>query len=44
MKHPSKNLELLQYMDKVRFAADKFEGLGWRSYDKQFRIAMSKCT
>lgn len=36
--HPTRAQELLKYMTLVRFAASKFGGWGWRSYDQQFRM------
>ena len=37
VSHPSKSLELLQYMESIRYAAATFPGLGWLTYDEQVR-------
>ena len=36
--HTSHAIELLKYTDIVRSAAQQFGGLGWRTYDIQFRL------
>ena len=36
--HTSRAIELLKYTDIVRSAAQQFGGLGWRTYDIQFRL------
>ena len=36
--HNSRAIELVKYMDIVRSAAQQFGGLGWRTYDIQFRL------
>ena len=41
-RHPARFLELLKYAEIVRTAAVQFPGLGWRNYDKQFRLRMEK--
>lgn len=36
--HPQRAQELLKYGNIVRTAAEKFQGWGWRTYDRQFRL------
>ena len=36
--HPACMQELLKYGDTIRKAAGRFEGGGWREYDRQFRL------
>ena len=38
MKHPTRCAELLKYAEIVRMAAIQYPGLGWRTYDEQFRL------
>jgi hypothetical protein len=33
---------LLHYMEIIRFATTKWGGFGWRAYDKQFRVLLSR--
>lgn len=37
-KHPDKAAEMLQYISIIREAAHRNTGLGWRTYDEQFRL------
>jgi hypothetical protein len=37
-----KALEMLVYMENIRYAADNFQGLGWKKYNEQFRLKMTK--
>ena len=39
--HPHKALELLQYMDTIRYAASTYPGRGWAIYDEQTRKTWS---
>lgn len=34
--------ELLKYMSVVRLAAKSFRGIGWKSYDEQFRLRQAR--
>ena len=36
--HPHRTQELLKYMSLVRTAASRYQGFGWRDYDKHFRM------
>ncbi|KAJ8303595.1 hypothetical protein KUTeg_019991 [Tegillarca granosa] len=36
--HPSRFLEFLKYMHDIRLGASRIRGMGWRSYDEQFRL------
>lgn len=38
LKHPTRCAELLKYAEIVRMAAVQYPGLGWRTYDEQFRL------
>ena len=38
VRHPGRCAELLKYAETVRMASVQFPGLGWRSYDEQFRL------
>ncbi len=38
VRHPNRFGELLKYSESIRLAAAQFPGLGWRSYDEQFRL------
>jgi hypothetical protein len=40
--HPGKSLEMLHYMDIIRLAYTKWGGFGWRAYDEQFRVLISR--
>ena len=40
IRHPGRVVELLRYAETIRTAALQFPGLGWRSYDEQFRLRM----
>ena len=40
--HPRKSLELLHYMEIIRFASTKWTGFGWRAYDEHFRVLLSR--
>jgi hypothetical protein len=40
--HPGKSLELLHYMEIIHFASTKLTGFGWRAYDEQFRVLLSR--
>jgi hypothetical protein len=35
--------DMLDYVEDIRFAATKWGGYGWRTYDEQFRVLMSSC-
>lgn len=39
--HKDKYRELLVYFKLIQFAADNFEGFGWRTYDELFRAEMN---
>lgn len=39
--HNDRAIEMLQYMDIVRSAAQQYGGMGWRTYDIQFRLKQS---
>ncbi|XP_021378272.1 uncharacterized protein LOC110466217 [Mizuhopecten yessoensis] len=39
--HPAKIPGLLKYMDSVRVGARRCNGLGWKSYDEQYRLRKS---
>lgn len=39
--HPAKVPGLLKYMDSVRLGAKRCHGLGWKSYDEQYRLRKS---
>lgn len=39
--HPQKFQALLKYMNVVRLGASRVRGLGWKSYDEQFRLKMN---
>jgi hypothetical protein len=36
--HPHRTQELLKYASLIRTAAARYQGWGWREYDKQFRM------
>ncbi len=36
--HPHRAQELLKYMSLVRTSAERYQGFGWREYDRQFRM------
>jgi hypothetical protein len=38
--HPEKYQALLKYMHIVRLGASRLNGLGWKTYDEQFRLKM----
>ena len=38
--HPEKYQALLKYMHIVRIGASRINGLGWKTYDEQFRLKM----
>jgi hypothetical protein len=38
--HPEKYQALLKYMHIVRLGASRINGLGWKTYDEQFRLKM----
>ena len=40
--NPSKSLELLLYSETIRIASINYSVFGWRNYDEQFRIMISK--
>ncbi|VDI58364.1 Hypothetical predicted protein [Mytilus galloprovincialis] len=40
--HTSQFQELLKYMQTVRLGAKRYEGLGWKLYDEQFRLRRSQ--
>ena len=39
--HPHRTQELLKYMNVIRKAASRHQGLGWRTYDQQFRLRLA---
>ena len=39
--HPERTQELLKYMNIIRTGQKRFGGVGWRSYDEQFRYRLS---
>ena len=39
--NPDKAQELLKYISNVRLGAKQYGGLGWRSYDQQFRLRLA---
>lgn len=40
-KHPTRAIELLQYMDTIRKLARRFSGNTWILYDKEFRMGQA---
>ncbi len=36
--HPHRTQELLKYMSLIRTAAARYQGYGWREYDRQWRL------
>ncbi|XP_033733377.1 uncharacterized protein LOC117322521 isoform X2 [Pecten maximus] len=40
--HPERFQELLKYVQTIRLGASRCTGLGWRSYDEQFRLRRSQ--
>lgn len=38
--HPEKFQDLLKYMQTIRLGASRTPGMGWRSYDEQFRLRL----
>ncbi len=36
--HSTRAIEMLKYMDTIRSAAHQSGGMGWRTYDEQFRL------
>lgn len=41
-KHPSQGREIMKYMSVIRRIASRSSGLGWKSYDEQFRGKRAK--
>ena len=41
-KHPQKAKEMLKYCEVIRQASRDYQGLGWRDYDKEFRMRMEQ--
>ena len=39
--HPSKYQGMLKYINIIRLGASRLRGMGWKSYDEQFRFKMS---
>ncbi|XP_069114905.1 uncharacterized protein [Argopecten irradians] len=40
--HPERVHELLKYIQTIRLGAGRCNGMGWRSYDEQFRLRRSQ--
>lgn len=39
--HPEKNQDVLKYMNTIRTGAKRHGGMGWKSYDEQFRLRLA---
>ena len=36
--HPSRFQELLKYLSNIRLGSQRFQGIGWKLYDEQYRL------
>ena len=41
LEHKKKVFDMLDYVEDMSFAATKWGGYGWRTYDEQFRVVMA---
>lgn len=42
VRHPEKTHDMLIYLEKIRTAATRYGGTGWKTYDEQFRLRLAR--